>query len=252
MRGEDSPQKPCSAPVRGSPPHARGRPATGSDETGDTRITPACAGKTARAAPSRCPHPDHPRMRGEDHGPPAEALICHGSPPHARGRLVLVVGFELGERITPACAGKTSERSEESLDIPDHPRMRGEDRSVVRLAQVQAGSPPHARGRLRAGVDRGAASRITPACAGKTRFEAKDDASNAGSPPHARGRRRRALHWHQPDGITPACAGKTRRLDENEKGTHGSPPHARGRRVAEAALSDTKGITPACAGKTVP
>ena len=46
-------------------------------------------------------------MRGED--PPAcRALpVDNGSPPHARGRLILAIKLRARRRITPACAGKT-------------------------------------------------------------------------------------------------------------------------------------------------
>ena len=50
MRGEDS-ESPCSCLERGgSPPHARGRLCIVADALYETRITPACAGKTLDAA----------------------------------------------------------------------------------------------------------------------------------------------------------------------------------------------------------
>ena len=93
----------------------------------------------------------------------------------------------------------------------DHPRMRGEDEDTVLYRNMEAGSPPHARGRLLRGVLSDVGGGITPACAGKTppppgqtsqeqdhpRMRGEDasmfciDAELLGSPPHARGRLQR-------------------------------------------------------------
>ena len=48
MRGEDLIRKRKLPPVKGSPPHARGRRPGGLFEVGCGRLTPACAGKTVR------------------------------------------------------------------------------------------------------------------------------------------------------------------------------------------------------------
>ena len=66
MRGEDVGLWPETGVKMGSPPHARGRPADTSPVAFFVRITPACAGKTARRQRSAQVPPDHPRMRGED------------------------------------------------------------------------------------------------------------------------------------------------------------------------------------------
>ena len=98
------------------------------------RITPACAGKTTRKNPRKEWRADHPRMRGEDS---AESSIW---------------------------ADASS----------DHPRMRGEDMYKEAGSTSQAGSPPHARGRLARIKHANLYFGITPACAGKT---------SPGSPP---------------------------------------------------------------------
>ena len=46
--------------------------------------------------------------------------------------------------------------------------MRGEDGDSLDVCGVDAGSPPHARGRLGVDALRDLQDRITPACAGKT------------------------------------------------------------------------------------
>ena len=168
-------------------------------------------------------------MRGEDAAAAEPGPEISGSPPHARGRRLTHLRKLVDERITPACAGKTwSRRSPRSSDT-DHPRMRGEDLGRASGRVVDAGSPPHARGRpvgIHIDCD---GSGITPACAGKTgltsttRLRGRDhprmrgeDALGlrfvqlvSGSPPHARGRRGPAGPGYQGPRITPACAGKT-------------------------------------------
>ena len=131
MRGEDG-SRPDSSPIpRGSPPHARGRLWRRPRAAECVRITPACAGKTRRTALSISDFQDHPRMRGEDSGHRRGRLPSLGSPPHARGRPDAPDGILLTWRITPACAGKTPLSRPPNGEPRDHPRMRGEDPSVL-------------------------------------------------------------------------------------------------------------------------
>ena len=87
--------------------------------------------------------------------------------------------------------------------------MRGEDGFMSNLSHHVMGSPPHARGRLYDLVSETMTSRITPACAGKTRnLSACRQAT--GDHPRMRGE---DFDGHCPyprfPWITPACAGKT-------------------------------------------
>ena len=201
------------SPVAGSPPHARGRRAQRRLRPVDPGITPACAGKTSDRARTAASAPDHPRMRGEDSMTLCMAADLGGSPPHARGRPVHMSPASSAARITPACAGKTAWSVSWRTAIPDHPRMRGEDKLRYTDREAGEGSPPHARGRRIARHPMGRRRRITPACAGKTdspetpprdladhpRMRGEDFgarpgmAQRTGSPPHARGRRRHPL-----------------------------------------------------------
>ena len=91
MRGEDAPTLRGDTVEEGSPPHARGRHWKGQVNDLHRRITPACAGKTC---PGRTPiefDSDHPRMRGEDLPFSVAAIAKAGSPPHARGRLPIML-----------------------------------------------------------------------------------------------------------------------------------------------------------------
>ena len=167
MRGEDCGGRLAGTVVRGSPPHARGRPSKISAISTRSGITPACAGKTASEAASLhgwLDHPrmrgedqtfvdsmrtqgDHPRMRGEDDATRKIRMQGNGSPPHARGRPELDKGALREMRITPACAGKTLAAVGGGDGCGDHPRMRGEDGQIDDHIGELCGSPPHARGR---------------------------------------------------------------------------------------------------------
>ena len=194
----------------GSPPHARGRPASDEWDNVDVRLTPACAGKTNPRSPTPACPTAHPRMRGEDTSSPFRETAMSGSPPHARGRRSRGDRPVKRCRLTPACAGKTRRPRSERGHLPAHPRMRGEDSCGASPSVSSTGSPPHARGRCWRTRRGGLLCRLTPACAGKTvvgvptaarlrahpRMRGEDasfawvEGKKAGSPPHARGRRR--------------------------------------------------------------
>lgn len=86
-------------------------------------------------------------MRGEKLR--AYALIMNewGSPPHTRGK-ALVVGGDLDiVGITPARAGKSQSRTSGPWSTWDHPRTRGEKGDFGQFGGWGEGSPPHARGK---------------------------------------------------------------------------------------------------------
>ena len=230
MRGEDDVDAKRRLELQGSPPHARGRPPNTARPIAVEPITPACAGKTYHNIPFAEVPSNHPRMRGEDPYRAWSSPALRGSPPHARGRLILRLPCRMSHK--------------------DHPRMRGEDLIGQRQQDHRL--------------------RITPACAGKTGLRMSVSTFRIGSPPHARGRLEITTYTGNPIRITPACAGKTQtptlggpRYNKRHakrlvvtnphawrtKGL-GSPPHARGRHLALDSLDDFLGITPACAGKT--
>ena len=209
MRGEDQGVVVSPLGIGGSPPHARGRrPACRASSRTDG-ITPACAGKTNASISDRPSRRDHPRMRGEDLHVAENDGGVRGSPPHARGRLGNTHSLRSCQRITPACAGKTTTHLAGATGRRDHPRMRGEDRERSTLSARCRGSPPHARGRPSQLRRLAFSCRITPACAGKTRTSPYPQLFGNGSPPHARGRHKRFDPGGHVLRITPACAGKT-------------------------------------------
>ena len=168
--------------------------------------------------------------------------------------------------------------------------MRGEKVRMGSSTTAKEGSPPHARGKGKLLLILNHSKRITPACAGKSKKQAREkmgkqdhprmrgeklykrgfQRGGQGSPPHARGKVRRAGVDGRRMGITPACAGK-RRMEaisclskkdhprmRGEKGiarqddanVAGSPPHARGKARKASRISPAVRITPACAGKS--
>ena len=94
----------------GSPPQVRGKRNFVLRIPDRRRITPAGAGKTlywlSRWAVCR----DHPRRCGENLYRAALLVQRRGSPPQVRGKPVLSEIFHSVPRITPAGAGKTTQR----------------------------------------------------------------------------------------------------------------------------------------------
>ena len=168
MRGEHAPFHLRDVPNTGSSPHARGThfPYLRDEFTGG--IIPACAGNTTISTFQNGGSRDHPRMRGEHTCDYVNANTTQGSSPHARGTLDAMEGREEQFWIIPACAGNTAG---ESCEIPlarDHPRMRGEHLSLMRLFFIRWGSSPHARGTQTSVIIWYSHAGIIPACAGNT------------------------------------------------------------------------------------
>ena len=138
-----------------------------------------------------------------------------------------------------------------------------------RVARLN-GSPPPARGALRAADEGRGDPGITPACAGSTRSWSGwtpatwdhprlrgehlllhlDCTGVRGSPPPARGAPPPAEHRRVHSRITPACAGSTGASGRSSGSTR-DHPRLRGEHAARAGDDGGEpGITPACAGST--
>ncbi len=148
MRGEKYRGDFHANPIPGSPPHARGKECWENGKQDRTRITPACAGKRVPCVFQILWGQDHPRMRGEKALSFVTVMLSTGSPPHARGKVLLFLRSIGLDGITPACAGKSRDCCCMSGFGWDHPRMRGEKIPENRDRWVSWG--------------------ITPACAGKS------------------------------------------------------------------------------------
>ena len=126
LRGEYIPLNLFRLFCLGSPPLARG--VLGQLLAGIIRagITPACAGSTSRIRFRIYRSWDHPRLRGEYIFGTATQAEHLGSPPLARGVLVLRIIPIITSGITPACAGSTFALFPLLVLYKDHPRLRGE------------------------------------------------------------------------------------------------------------------------------
>ena len=213
----------------GSSPHTRG--AHVGDQAPQLRlgIIPAYAGSTPPSGTEVARETDHPRIRGEHEHLPAPGQPGDGSSPHTRGAPEGPGPCESGARIIPAYAGSTPGISSSCSTCRDHPRIRGEHKSVTISANTFEGSSPHTRGAHAYYIECDDTLGIIPAYAGSTRTqhpvpEARRDhprirgehlvmtfvnSGPLGSSPHTRGahaerdQRREALR------IIPAYAGST-------------------------------------------
>ena len=152
----------------GSPPQVRGKPFAGIKSFLSSRITPAGAGKTSRSVQKSAQCLDHPRRCGENIKGVVENATTQGSPPQVRGKLVDIVVWVVGLRITPAGAGKTIKLFVSFSAGGDHPRRCGENGAHARRWCCEMGSPPQVRGKPHYMGLISVLSRITPAGAGKT------------------------------------------------------------------------------------
>lgn len=155
-------------------------------------VSPAYAGKSpARfSSPRRCrDHPrvcgekrisqsdelavewDHPRMCGEKNRQQTGQLCNLGLPPHVRGKDRVELHRGLFGGITPACAGKSARPTPASTAWSDHPRVCGEKCCLLCCIRLNLGSPPRMRGKGFFGYPLASISRITPAYAGKSKYD---------------------------------------------------------------------------------
>ncbi len=134
----------------------------------NTRITPACAGKSRLSTAKPFCIWDHPRVCGEKDSLTVDGKRHLGSPPRVRGKATIAVSRSVRVRITPACAGKSVIIISEGIIMKDHPRVCGEKCSNSEPNNCHLGSPPRVRGKATIAVSRSVRVRITPACAGKS------------------------------------------------------------------------------------
>ena len=233
----------------GSPPQVRGKLAEYILSEGDSRITPAGAGKTPKLYTITKTPPDHPRRCGENSKCGKKCAKPRGSPPQVRGKPKLCGCIFYNTRITPAGAGKTQCEQSPSPARADHPRRCGENCKLPLCVPPGRGSPPQVRGKPADCCMMQGMARITPAGAGKTACQAgctpilpdhpRGCGENGvqgfysslklGSPPRMRGKPRTQKTIKANPRITPADAGKTGRQSGHIDRIGGSPPRMRGK-----------------------
>ena len=166
----------------GSPPRVRGKARRSDCKSRRQWITPACAGKSDRAARNTIAAEDHPRVCGEKSSGTACRMPSMGSPPRVRGKGRRIHNRLLRHRITPACAGKSFPFDGLSIAKRDHPRVCGEKRCGSSWKNCRLGSPPRVRGKAAAVAGEAGGARITPACAGKSPLSASGSVPSGDHP----------------------------------------------------------------------
>ena len=161
--GEKASGGASSKPCQGSPPRGRGKGNAVFTFPHWSRITPAWAGKSGSGLLFHRVWWEHPRVGGEKLGRMAVAISVIGPPPRGRGKVKGTGQIAVRSRITPAWAGKRSQRCRSEPPAQDHPRVGGE-KAVGGLSwPCVAGSPPRRRGKVRFCTSCSAWDRITPA-----------------------------------------------------------------------------------------
>ena len=291
IRGEHSQAAAIEAAAPGSSPHTRGALSLPRRPAAVDGIIPAYAGSTSAAYGTASRAADHPRIRGEHPASRGCRTGLIGSSPHTRGALPDSHFIPGMDRIIPAYAGSTAFLMRISIELKDHPRIRGEHASVANRMSPVLGSSPHTRGALMFWTGGETERGIIPAYAGSTRPTrwmakrwpdhprirgehapgARARRQRQGSSPHTRGAPKNVFKAIEQTRIIPAYAGSTGRyfLGVPPDGDHprirgehafhsfttsygpGSSPHTRGARAAHLAFRRDCGIIPAYAGSTV-
>ena len=146
--GEKTRIRSTTRSTAGSPPRVRGKGTPTDQMTLQTRITPACAGKSGKGGARRKAGRDHPRVCGEKASATPLKSSPRGSPPRVRGKApgnkcnVAISG------ITPACAGKSCHIDAAYGGEEDHPRVCGEKPYLTYNIVTGGGSPPRVRGKV--------------------------------------------------------------------------------------------------------
>ena len=153
----------------GSSPHTRGALRRGDGAERRRRIIPAYAGSTPCRPPAGSRSPDHPRIRGEHLADIDGRSQRSGSSPHTRGAPQTPGRGHILWGIIPAYAGSTAPSSPACRWRWDHPRIRGEHKSILTDRSMPVGSSPHTRGARAPAPASRRTSGIIPAYAGSTR-----------------------------------------------------------------------------------
>ena len=105
--GENTPFEALTLSSHGSSPRVRGKPAHNAPGGRNSRLIPACAGKTMMPPPPSPPRSAHPRVCGENLPIRMGRAWFTGSSPRVRGKRRGGVGVSDEVGLIPACAGKT-------------------------------------------------------------------------------------------------------------------------------------------------
>ena len=193
-----------------------------------------------------------------------------GSSPRVRGKRRPGTRSRRRTGLIPACAGKTPSGHGNVEEIGAHPRVCGENGDLLGMKLLAAGSSPRVRGKPPPASSPQSASRLIPACAGKTdaaRVQARGEQAHPrvcgenfflplgatmenGSSPRVRGKPRNHSRTASRDSAHPRVCGENVPRPGIEPGSMGSSPRVRGKLVARVVGDLGARLIPACAGKT--
>ncbi len=190
--GEDTSPASTRDLTAGTPPRRRGGRRRRRVPPACPRNTPASAGRTPKPANASSSSTEHPRVGGEDAGTARSTAPSTGTPPRRRGGHPPEAGHRRPLRNTPASAGRTPKWPKRPGELPEHPRVGGEDLTKVVRVYLRDGTPPRRRGGHGRPDLVPVGRRNTPASAGRTLGLAAWIAVCTGTPPRRRGGRARA------------------------------------------------------------
>ena len=152
---------------------------------------------------------DHPRVCGEKLLSVFVDSVRIGSPPRMRGKGFATLTYDEEHGITPAYAGKSRHCRRPLLRRRDHPRVCGEKVLRIHPRRNSVGSPPRMRGKVDIPLFPDAFFGITPAYAGKSKYQRCQE-SNRKDHPRVCGEKQSILYLTMRLlRITPAYAGKS-------------------------------------------
>ena len=111
----------------GSSPRVRGKPMDHNKRHGNSRLIPACAGKTVCVFVFTSLRGAHPRVCGENAKLLRRLGTPPGSSPRVRGKPAATMKAVVLPRLIPACAGKTFLNNGLVRVLWAHPRVCGEN-----------------------------------------------------------------------------------------------------------------------------
>ena len=172
---------------------------------------------------------DHPRVCGDNANLASGHDVITGPSPRVRGQPGLI--FPSGDefRTIPACAGTTLPLTPPSGQVPDHPRVCGDNDSVTMSIPTAPGPSPRVRGQLPYRSNIARLMRTIPACAGTTRGI------------------QRSSHVASDH---PRVCGDNGSTSARQTPTQGPSPRVRGQRQSGKGFLSTHRTIPACAGTT--
>ena len=255
---------------KGTSPHTRGKPTAAPKTNLTWRNIPAYAGKTHFCVSCAPGSPEHPRIRGENITGAHSITVGVGTSPHTRGKRRQCRWRYYPMRNIPAYAGKTSSSRACPENGQEHPRIRGENGTMVWCFIWFSGTSPHTRGKHTLSSFCISTSAEHPRIRGENGQGFEFHQVLSGTSPHTRGKLLNFIRGFPFCRNIPAYAGKTRcrwcadvRCGEHPrirgentpmscymKTVSGTSPHTRGKRAEFREDIEQFRNIPAYAGKT--